>query len=310
MIDTHNDELEALDAYSRVVSSVANQVSPSVVKIDAAHGSGSGFLFTPDGFLLTNSHVVHGSARLEVTLTDGRQLWGHLAGEDPHTDLAVVRLHELDLPPALAFGDAAKLRVGQLVIAIGNPYGFAGTVTAGVVSALGRSLRGKAGRLIDDIVQTDAALNPGSSGGPLVDAKGRVVGVNTAMIGGAQGLCFAISIGTAEYIAAKLIREGRIRRSYIGIGGQTVPITRRVVRYFDLPVESGLLVVSLEKGGAADWAGVREGDVILRFDGQPIAGIDALVKLLTEDRVGKQASMSVLRNNKLVDLVVTPTEGK
>ncbi len=307
-------EDEALDAYSRVVASVAAKVTPSVVKIDNLRhgprpeaGSGSGFVFTPDGYVLTNSHVVEGAARLEVTFSDGRRAAGHLVGDDPATDLAVVRVHEGDLA-AVAFGDSRRLQVGQLVIAIGNPYGWKGTVTAGVVSALGRSLRGKAGRLIDDIIQTDAALNPGNSGGPLCDARGRVVGVNTAMIGGAQGLCFAIAAATAEHIAARLIHDGRVRRSYIGIGGQTVPIPRRVVRHHLLPVETGLLVVSVEPGSAAARAGVLDGDVMVTFAGQPVGGIDALVKLMTVDKVGGEVPVTVLRGTRLVDLRVIPTD--
>ena len=304
-------EDEALDAYSRIVTSVAAKVTPSVVKIDAkGKGSGSGFLFTPDGYVLTNSHVVGGSTRFDVTLTDGTVLPGHLAGDDPHTDLALVRLHSLDLPPAVQIGDARALRVGQLVIAIGNPYGFSGTVTAGVVSAVGRSLRARSGRVIDDIIQTDAALNPGNSGGPLVDGHGRVVGVNTAMIGGAQGLCFAISMSTAEIIAARLIREGRVRRSYLGIGGQTVPLPRKVVRHFGLPVESGLLVVSVEKGSPAAKGGLRDGDIIVSFGGSPLPSIDTLTRLLTEDQVGVHTTLEIVRGTTLTTLAVVPSEGK
>jgi S1-C subfamily serine protease len=308
-------EDEALDAYSRVVSTVAARVSPSVVKIDAARagrqrdeaGSGSGFVFTPDGFILTNSHVVHGAGKLEVTFADGRRLPGHLAGDDPHTDLAVLRVHADEELPAVRFGDAARLQVGQLVIAIGNPYGWKGTVTAGVVSALGRSLRARSGRLIDDIIQTDAALNPGNSGGPLADARGRVIGVNTAMIGGAQGLCFAIATTTAELIASRLIREGKVRRSTIGIGGQTVAINRRVVRFHDLPVDTGLLVVSVEPGSPAARAGLVEGDVIVAFGGEPVGGIDALVKLLTEERAGAATPLALLRGGtRRIDAVITP----
>jgi S1-C subfamily serine protease len=311
--NTLPSEDEALDAYSRVVSTVAARVSPSVVKIDrgAARreeaGSGSGFVFTPDGFILTNSHVVHGAPKLEVTFSDGRRLPGHLAGEDPHTDLAVVRVHAEEELPAVTFGDARQLQVGQLVIAIGNPYGWKGTVTAGVVSALGRSLRASSGRLIDDIIQTDAALNPGNSGGPLADARGRIVGVNTAMIGGAQGLCFAISSTTAELIASRLIREGKVRRSTLGIGGQTVPLNRRVVRFFELAVDSGLLVVTVEPGSPAERAGLVDGDVIFAFAGQPVGGIDALVRLLTEERVGVATPLSLLRaGTRRIDTVITP----
>ncbi len=318
MIEATEDE--ALDAYSRVVSSVATKVTPSVVKIDVARarpgrpavpdeGSGSGFFFTPDGFLLTNSHVASGASRLEVTLTDGRRLFGHLVGDDPHTDLAVVRVHADDLQ-AVTLADASKLQVGQLVIAIGNPYGWRGTVTAGVISALGRSLRARSGRLIDDVIQTDAALNPGNSGGPLCDAHGRVIGVNTAMIGGAQGLCFAISVATAAFVASRLVRDGRVRRSYIGIGGQTVPIPRRLVRHHQLEQDSGLLIVSVEPGSPAARAGLVDGDIVTGFAGQPVPSIDALVRLLTEERVGVVTALTALRGTGLVELNLVPADGK
>jgi S1-C subfamily serine protease len=306
---------EALDAYSRVVSTVAARVSPSVVKIDnhragargEGAGSGSGFVFTPDGYILTNSHVVEGAKRLEVTFSDGRAVPGHLVGADPATDLAVLRVH--DEAVAVPFGDSRKLQVGQLVIAIGNPYGWKGTVTAGVVSALGRSLRGQGGRLIDDVIQTDAALNPGNSGGPLCDSRGRVVGVNTAMIGGAQGLCFAIAAATAEWVAARLIHDGRVKRSYLGVGGQTVPIPRKVVRHHELPLESGLLIVSVEPKSPAARAGLVPGDIIVRFAGAPLAGIDDLVRHLTEEAVGIEVPLVVIRaSTRLVDLRVTPSD--
>jgi S1-C subfamily serine protease len=304
---------EALDAYSRVVSQVAARVSASVVKIEHSRGkgardggSGSGFFFTPDGFLLTNSHVVSGAKGLVVTLTDGRKMPGHLVGDDPHTDLAVVRVHTTEPIQAVSLGDASRLQVGQLVVAIGNPYAFQGTVTAGVISALGRSLRARSGRLIDDVIQTDAALNPGNSGGPLADSRGRVVGVNTAMIGGAQGLCFAISMATAEIVASALIREGKVRRSFIGIGGQTVPIPRRVVRHHELPVETGLLVVSVEPGSPAARSGLAEGDILVGFAGVPVGSIDGLVRLLTEERAGVSVMASLLRGTQKIDLPITP----
>src|SRR5262249_34568313 len=265
-------EAEAMDAYSRVVSTVAALVTPSVVKIDnhrkqggerlTEAGSGSGFVFTPDGYVLTNSHVVEGAHRLEITSADGRPPAAPLVGDDPAPDLAVVRVPDA-VPTALTLADSTKVQVGQLAIAIGNPYGWKGSVTAGVVSALGRSLRGKSGRLIDDIIQTDAALNPGNSGGPLCDSRGRGIGGNTAMIGGAQGLAFAIASSTAEFIASRLVHDGKIRRSYIGIGGQTVPIPRKVVRHFDLPSESGLLVVAVEPGSPAARGGLDAGDIIV-----------------------------------------------
>ncbi len=305
-------EAEALDAYSRVVVDVSASVSPSVVKIDTKRapggrelGSGSGFIFTPDGYILTNSHVVHGAPALEVTTSDGRSMPAHLVGEDPDTDLAVIRVHGEDVPP-VTLGDSTGLRVGQLVVAIGNPYGWSGTVTAGVVSALGRSLRGKSGRLIDDVIQTDAALNPGNSGGPLVSSRGHVVGVNTAMIGFAQGLCFAIAINTAKFVASRLMRDGRVRRSWIGVGGETASIPRRVVRHFELPHETGVLISQVEKASPAAKSGLAPGDVIVMFDGQPIGGIDALIKLLTEEKVGVPAPMAVLRGARRLDLTVTP----
>src|SRR5205085_552415 len=301
--NTSDDEL--LDAYSRAVIGVAERVSPSVVNIEVAHqvrgrrgereahGNGSGFVFTPDGFILTNSHVVHGATRLEVSLADGRRYQAQLIGDDPDTDLAVIRITAPNLMPA-QLGSAQGVRVGQLVVAIGNPYGFQCTVTAGVVSALGRSLRAQSGRLMDDVIQTDAALNPGNSGGPLVTSQGLVIGVNTAVIRPAQGICFATSIDTAKFVAGRLIRDGRVRRSYIGLAGQNVPLPRRLVRYYELPVESGILVISFEPNSPARRAGLEEGDIIVGFDGQPIAGIDELHRLLTDERVGRTVQLTVI----------------
>ncbi|HXU06306.1 MAG TPA: trypsin-like peptidase domain-containing protein [Polyangia bacterium] len=323
-IPQQQDEAGILDSYSRTVTAVAAAVSPSVVRIDVegvksqqqrpgrprgpneAMGSGSGFVFTPDGYVLTNSHVVSGAKRITVSLLDGRKLPGHPVGDDPDTDLAVIRLHEPDLTPVV-FGDSSALRVGQIAVAVGNPFGFDCTVTAGVVSALGRSLRTQSGRLVDDVIQTDAALNPGNSGGPLVDAQGRVIGVNTAMILPAQGICFAIAINTASFVVGKLIHEGRIRRSYLGVAGQNVPLHRRVVRFHDLPLESAVFVVSVEPSSPGAQAGVRDGDLIVGFDGKPLAGIDDLHRLLTEDQADKESALIVVRGSERVALKVKPT---
>jgi S1-C subfamily serine protease len=302
-----------LDAYSQAVVHAAEQVGPSVVNIEVRRrdgqrqGSGSGFIITPDGFVLTNSHVVHGADRIEVTLSDGRRPDAHLVGDDPDTDLAVIRVYAPQLRPA-DLGESKNIRVGQLAIAIGNPYGFQCTVTAGVVSALGRSFRANTGRLIDDILQTDAALNPGNSGGPLVNSRGEVIGVNTAVILPAQGLCFAIGIGTAKYVAGWLIKEGKIRRSYIGVGGQNVPLHRRLMRHYKLAAPSGVLVISVAPGGPAARAGLREGDVMVEFGGQSIPSIDALHKLLTGNQIGLESGLTIVRGTEKLTLSVTPGE--
>ncbi len=331
------DDGALLDAYSRAVIGVAEKLSPSVVKIDVVgpqrparaerrgrqgqgqgappgegeqpSGSGSGFVFTPDGFILTNSHVVSGARRLDVSLQDGRRVPGHLVGDDPASDLAVIRVHETDLTVA-PLGDSAGLRVGQLVIAIGNPMGFDSTVTAGVVSALGRSLRSKTGRLIDDVIQTDAALNPGNSGGPLVSSAGVVVGVNTAMIRSAQGICFAIGMGTARHVVTQLIRGGRVRRSFLGLAGQTAPVPRQIARHHGLPRETGVLVLSVDGGGPAARARLQAGDVLVAWDGRTLAGIDELHRVLTEDAVGRAASVTVLRGKHKLEVTLVPVESK
>jgi S1-C subfamily serine protease len=306
------------DAYSQAVMRVADEVSPSVVNIEVrksggrgreAAGSGSGFIISPDGLVLTNSHVVHGASRIEVTLADGRSPDAHVVGEDPETDLAVLRIYAPNLK-SVRLGESKQVRVGQMAIAIGNPYGFQCTLTAGVVSALGRSFRAQSGRLIDDVLQTDAALNPGNSGGPLMNSRGEVIGVNTAVILPAQGICFAIAIDTAKYVTGFLVKEGRIRRSYIGLGGQTVPIHRRVVRYHQLPKENGVLVLSVEPGSPAARAGVEDGDVLVAFDGQPVTGVDDLHKLLSESRIGKQCLATVIRRTEKITLSVSPEERK
>jgi S1-C subfamily serine protease len=299
------EERELLDAYSQTVTAVAEQVSSSVVRIEAS-GSGSGFVMTPDGYLLTNSHVVSGAKHVQVTLQDGQRVPGQVMGDDPHTDIALVRIDAPKLV-ALTFADSSALRVGQLAIAVGNPYGFDCTVTAGVVSALGRSLRTKTGRLIDDVIQTDAALNPGNSGGPLVDSRGRVIGVNTAMIMPAQGICFAIAANTAGFVMGKLIHEGRIRRSYLGVAGQNVPLHRRVVRFHGLANESGVLVVSVEPNSPAARAGLHDGDLIVAYGEHPVAGVDDLHRLLTEEQAGVGAAITILRDLKKQILQVEPT---
>ena len=315
---------DLLDAYSRAVIRAAERVSPSVVNIEVYHrprsrptadprgpkdlrGNGSGFIFTPDGFTLTNSHVVHDAAKIAVTLADGRQFQAELVGDDPDTDLAVIRINAPTLVP-VQLGDSHGLQVGQLVIAVGNPYGFQCSVTAGVVSALGRSLRSTSGRLIDNVLQTDAALNPGNSGGPLVSSRGEVIGVNTAVILQAQGICFAIGINTAKFIAARLIKDGKIRRGYLGVGGQTVPLPRRVVRYHDLPVESGILVASVEQHSPAEKAGLVEGDLIVGYGAQAIGSIDDLHRLLVEEQVGVRTPLTVLRRGEKIICAVVAEE--
>jgi S1-C subfamily serine protease len=322
----HTDS-ELLDAYSRAVVSAAEKVSPSVAKIEVTqiagrsrsgeprerHGGGSGFVFTPDGLVLTNSHVVHSASRIALSLPDGRRFPAHLIGEDPATDLAVVRIDgRIDAPnlSVAELGDSQKLRVGQVAIAIGNPYGFQYTVTAGVVSALGRSLRSYSGRMIDDVIQTDASLNPGNSGGPLVSSDGKVIGVNTATIMGAQGLCFAIGINTAKFVASRLLTQGRIRRAHIGVEAQTVPLHRRVVRFYDLPKETGVIVLAVTNGSPAQKAGLREGDVILALGNQPVAGVDDLHRLLTDTQVGASNSVTVLRGTDRIELTIVPEESK
>jgi S1-C subfamily serine protease len=322
----HLSDDSLLDAYSAAVIKAAERISPSVVNIEIQRrptsqpapllrrpnelrGSGSGFIFTPDGFVLTNSHVVHHASKIDVTLPDGRRFEAGLIGDDPETDLAVIRINAPNLA-AVELGDSKSIRVGQLAIAIGNPYGFQCTVTAGVVSALGRSLRSNSGRLIDNVIQTDAALNPGNSGGPLVTSRGEVIGVNTAVILPAQGICFAIAINTAKFVAGRLIRDGKIKRSYIGVAGQNVVLPRRLVRFHNLLVESGVMVVSTEPNSPAERADLREADVIVGYGDQPIASIDDLHRLLTEEQIGSRAALAVLRRAEKLALTVVPEESK
>jgi S1-C subfamily serine protease len=311
---------ELLDSYSQTITGAVAKVGPAVVNIrvhggkhhgnrrgQEAGGSGSGFVIAPDGFILTNSHVVHGAARMEVTLADGRVFPAGLIGDDPETDLAVIRINAPQLVHA-QFGDSRSIRVGQIAIAIGSPFGFQQTVTAGVVSALGRTMRSQSGRLIDNVIQTDAALNPGNSGGPLVNSRGEIIGVNTAIILPAQGICFAIASNTAEFVTAWLIKEGLIRRSWIGVAGQNVPIRRRVVVFHRLAVDQGVLVSGTEPGSPAARAGLREGDVIVAFAGEPVDSIDELHRHLVAGVIGVPSPLTVIRLTEKLELTVTPQE--
>lgn len=301
-----------LDSYSRTISSVVAQVAPAVVNIHVGtgrrgEGNGSGFIIAPDGFVLTNSHVVHGARKIEVTLADARTFDANLIGEDPDTDLAVLRIGANQLP-SLEFADSKKLRVGQIAVAIGSPYGFQQTVTAGVVSALGRSMRAQSGRLMDDILQTDAALNPGNSGGPLINSRGQVIGVNTAVILPAQGLCFAIAANTAQLVAGWLIRDGKIRRSYLGLAGQTVPLHPRITRFHRLNQESGVLIAGVEQGGPVDLSGLSEGDIIVSFKNNMVSSIDDLHRFLVGSEIGQRSVLTVVRGTEILDFLVTPRE--
>ena len=310
----HDNDL--LDAYSAAVSGAVQRTSPAVahIRVERAarrgtprEGSGSAFIITPDGYVVTNSHVAGGASVLEVTLPDGRVAVGELVGDDPDSDLAVIKIGA----PGLHYGrfaDFSGVRVGQIAIAIGSPYGFQHTVTAGIVSALGRSMRGQTGRLLDNIIQTDAALNPGNSGGPLVDSAGDIIGVNTAVILPAQGICFAIAANTAERVVIALIREGRVRRAYLGVGGQDTPIARRIVRHFGLAHESGVRVSTVESGSPAAAAGIKVGDIIVAFGDAPVTGIDDLHRLLTGGRIGDGVEVAVLRRDRRLLLHVTPQE--
>lgn len=314
----HTDE-PLLDAYSRAVVRTAEQVGPSVVSIDVERparrarrrrdrgGSGSGFVFTPDGFVLTNSHVASGASHIRVQFEDGRHYQARLIGDDPDTDLAVLRLDTPELTP-VELGDSGRLKVGQLAIAIGNPYGFQHSVTAGVVSALGRTLRSRTGRLMDDIIQTDAALNPGNSGGPLVDSRGRVIGVNTAMILPAQGISFAVAVNTAKLIASQLIQHGRVRRGVLGVVGQTVELPAGLRRRYGLEEDGGILVVGLTEGSPAERGGLQKGDVIIGSAGHRLTGIDDLLERLTEETIGAVVALRILRQDKEHFIVVIPEE--
>jgi S1-C subfamily serine protease len=312
-----------LDAYSSAVSQAAERASPAVVHIEVqldastqpnanqpqqpGGGSGSGFFISPDGYILTNSHVVHGASRIRVLLADGRRLAADLVGNDPDTDLAIIRV-SVSAPAHLTFADSNAIKPGQIAIALGSPMGFQQTVTAGIVSGLGRSLRSSSGRLIDNIIQTDAALNPGNSGGPLLNARGEVIGVNTAIIRPAQGICFAIASNIARWVAGWLIKDGRIRRSFIGVAGQNVPLLRALVRSYRLPTETGVLVVGLEPDSPAAKAGLAEGDIIVGLDDAATPAVDALHKLLTVDRINKPATLVVLRHVERLVKTIVPAE--
>src|SRR5712664_3737425 len=308
-----------LDAYSSSVVAASERVGPAVVHVEVAQaprsgegeterrGSGSGFVFTPDGFILTNSHVVHGARSIQVSFADDASFDADLVGDDPDTDVAVIRIsgHQLS---AATLGSSRDLRVGQLAIAIGNPYGFQHTVTAGVVSALGRSLRATTGRLIDDVIQTDAALNPGNSGGPLVNSQGEVIGVNTAVIPGAQGICFATAIDTVKWVLVQLLKDGRVRRGYLGIAGANLPLARRIARHFQLENAHAVRVESVEPGGPAIAAGLQAGDLVVSFDDQPVNGIDDLHRLLTAERIGMASRLTVVRGTQKLEFSVLAGE--
>ena len=318
-IGTLQGDERLLDEYSRTVVAAVDRVAPAVVNINIKQrveargrerevgGSGSGFIIAPDGFILTNSHVVHRASAIQVNLSDGRECAAQLVGDDPDTDLAVIRIGAPQLAH-VRLANSENLRVGQIVIAIGNPLGFQASVTAGVVSALGRSMRAQSGRLIDNIIQTDAALNPGNSGGPLVNSAGEVIGVNTAMIRPAQGICFAIASNTAKFVAGWLIRDGKIRRSYIGVAGQNVPIHRRVVRFYNLPLETGVLVVSVENDSPAAKTGLREGDVIVAFNGEPVGSIHELHRRLMAEQIGVDSRILIIRHTEKLELPIVPAE--
>lgn len=311
------DDGPLLDAYSQAVIRAVETVGPAVVNIEVAHrgargerargGSGSGFLITPDGFILTNSHVVNGAEEIQVTLADGHRTEADLIGDDPDSDLAVIRVRTSGLPH-VTLADSQQIRVGQLAIAVGNPLGFQASVTAGVVSALGRSLRARSGRLMDDIIQTDASLNPGNSGGPLVNSRGEVIGVNTAMILPAQGICFAIASNTARLVATQLIAYGRFRRSYIGVAGQNVPLPRWLVRQHDLLQDSAVMVMGVEPGGPAEQAGVKQGDLLIGLDDYAVGSIDDLHAQLTHARVGVSSRLVILRDREKQTLTIVPAE--
>src|SRR6202020_34174 len=315
VVSSRLDDSDLLDNYSRAVTQAVERVSGSLVKIDVQsarrgnrpgqEGSGSGFVFTPDGLLLTNSHVVHQAGKISLTFTDGSRSGAVLIGEDRDTDIAILRTEHPVFSPA-PLGSSKRLRIGQIAIAVGNPYGFQFTVTAGVVSALGRSMRAASGRMMDEIIQTDAALNPGNSGGPLVNSQGQVIGINTATILPGQGLCFAIGIDTAKFVVSQLLQYGHLRRSWIGIAGQNVPLPRRLVYEYKLPVDTAVMVNEVYKGSPGEQAGLIPGDIILAFGTNSIAGIDELHRLLTADVANRRMPLIVLRGTERRYLSIVP----
>jgi len=311
--ENDNEELH-LDSYSNTVISAVEKVSPAVVQILAYKnektkdaGGGSGFFISSEGFIVTNSHVVSEAAKIEVRTPDGDVFLAELKGNDPSTDVAVLKVYGKNFP-SVRFGDSTKLKVGQLVIAIGNPYGFQYTVTAGVVSALGRSMRSYAGRLIDNIIQTDAALNPGNSGGPLINSRGEVVGINTAIIASAQGLCFAVGSNTSEYVVGKLIMEGKVRRAFLGIEGQTINLSKRIVTYNHLSINKGIYIAQIERDGKAGNSQLLTGDIIVGFNNTSISSVDELYLSLNERFINKVVELDILRNGIRMPVMVTLAE--
>ncbi|GAB3271561.1 trypsin-like peptidase domain-containing protein [Larkinella harenae] len=321
-----NQDAPLLDAYSNTVVNVAKKVSPSIVQIKVSGrqkegqqplrgrsqpdgGTGSGFIISSDGYIITNNHVVAGAQKIDVALPDGRDFEATLIGRDPATDIAVIKIYGEGLK-AIRFADSKQVQVGQIAIAVGNPYGFQYSVTAGVVSALGRTLRSESGRLIDDVIQTDASLNPGNSGGPLVNSQGDVIGVNTAVILPAQGICFAVSSNLTAMVAGKLIMQGRVRRGYLGIAGQLINLTERIKQYNHLNAKTGVIVVSTEADGVSYNSEIQQGDIIVEFNSQVITSVDDLHKVLTEETIGQRTPMTVLRGNLRHEIVVIPGEVK
>ena len=303
----------ALDVYSRVVTEVVDRVGPSVVRIDIrragkAAGSGSGVIISPDGLALTNSHVVQGARSVALTTLEGREFQARVLGDDPDTDLALLRVDEDVTLPAARLGDSSKLKRGQIAIAIGNPLGFDATVTAGVVSALGRSLQSRTGRMIEDVVQTDAALNPGNSGGPLVSSAGEVIGINTAIIMGAQGICFAVASNTAHFVAGEIARHGRVRRAYIGVGAATTPIPRRIALRLGLDQATGARLISVDQSGPAAHAGLLSGDLVIALDGKPVTSVGDLMRQLDADKINRTVSIDFLRRSEQLRLWIGPQD--